>query len=107
MSSNVFDAAVTVVFVGYCLSKYVALVLIRRLRDQHAGLWSELGKPQLWQLLVTTFGNWRLTAFIWSTDPTNTGDQEIVACVWAIRVLALVVFATTMAIIASVFGWHG
>lgn len=107
MSSNVFDAAVTVVFVGYCLSKYAASLLIRRLRDQHAPLWSELGKPQLWQLLVTTFGNWRLTAFIWSSDPTSTGDQEIVACVWAIRVLAVVSLITTIVIIASVFGWHG
>ena len=52
-------------------------------------------------------GEWRLTAFIWSSDPTNTGDQEIVACVWAIRVLALVSLVTTIVIIANVFGWHG
>jgi len=106
MTSNVFDAAVTIIFVGYLLSKYVASVLIRRLRDEHATLWAELGKPQLWQLLVSMFGNWRLTVFIWSGDATNTGDQELVACVWAIRILALVVFTTTLAVIASVFGVH-
>ncbi len=107
MSSTVFNAAATIVFVGYLLSKYVVSVLIRRLRDEHAALWSELGKPQLWQLLVSTFGSWRLTAFIWSSDPTSTGDQEIVVCVWAIRVLAVVMLITTIIIIANVFGWHG
>src|SRR5215469_16282779 len=104
MTSTWFDVAITVVFVGYLLSKYVASVLIRRLRDQHEALWSELGQPRLWQLLVTTFGNWRLTAFIWSGDAAATGDQEIIACVWAIRILAIVLVATAVAIIASVFG---
>ena len=107
LTSNVFDGAVTVVFVGYLLSKYVASVLIRRLHDQHGTLWSELGKPRVWQLLVSGLANWRLTAFVWSTDPADTGDDEIVLCVWTIRVLAIVVLTTTIVIIASVFGWHG
>src|SRR5215469_11494757 len=42
MTSNVFDAAVTIIFVGYLLSKYVASGLIRRLRAERETLWAEL-----------------------------------------------------------------
>lgn len=106
LSSNMFDAAATVVFVGALLSKYMSSVLIRRLRDHHDALWTELGQPRVWQLLINGMGNWRLTAFVWATDPTDTGDDEIVLCVWTIRVLAAVVLTTIIVIMASVFGWH-
>jgi hypothetical protein len=103
MTSNMFDGAVGIVFVGYLLNKYVASVLIRRLRDRHETLWAELGQPRVWQLLVTPLGNWRLLAFVWSGDATSTGDDELILCVRVIRVLTVLVFATTLVIIASVF----
>ena len=101
MTSTMLDGAVTVVFVGYLLSKYAVSVLIRRLHDQHQTLWSDLGQPRVWQILVTTTGNWRLTWFIWSGDAANTGDREIIACVWAIRVLTVVVFTTTAVVLST------
>jgi hypothetical protein len=97
------DWAMTVVFVGYLLSKYALSVLIRRLRDQHQRLWSELGQPRVWQLLVTAAGNWRVIGFIWSGDAAETGDDEVITCVWAIRVLTLIVLATTVFVVAMTF----
>lgn len=106
MTGNLVDGGVTVVFVGYLLSKYAASVLIRRLRQEHDGLWVELGRPSLWHLAATMVGNWRLTAFIWSGDAGETGDVELVSCVWAIRILDLAVLTATVVVLASVFGWH-
>ena len=106
MTGKMLDDAVAVVFVGYLLSKYVASVLIRRLRAEHPALWSQAGEPRVWQLLLTTMGNWRLVAFIWSGDAAHAGDTELLVCVRVIRALDLIVLGTTIAIIAIVFGWH-
>ena len=103
MSSSLFDTAFAAVLIGHMLARYSVSLVVRRLRDEHDALWTEMGRPGVLHQLLGLAVNWRLTRFIWTNAASGTQDGTLVALVWIIRGLNVIVLASIVAVLSNVF----
>jgi hypothetical protein len=106
MLNMLLDSAFPATIIGFLLSRYVMSLVIRRLRDEHDAVYTELGRPGVVIQVLAPTVSWRVMGFIWTDAAASTGDELLVRCVWMIRTLNFVVLTSIVGVIVSTFVFH-